>query len=263
MSLIAPEDNLLLLNVFGNGLKLDLVSKNQVVQWADSVISRDDDPDYFFIELSLAKNANELLSIINNRIVLSLDENSCRVLLGLLSHMFSNELTDIQKAVSIIDKINMEACLSSMEQESLWNVYYEFDRRFELIDNTDAELREIITKALIHYHDFTIYNVEDWPDINLSIDEYWSDIDIQRLIDIECQHSAEKRNREKQALRIRIFMALIMLAAILFVSVNYTDFVNRTMVGKFKRDLYQICLILCIFLPYVIFRIFVPRKRNT
>ena len=261
MSLTKPEDNLPLLNVLGNGLKLDLISKNEVVQWSDSIISVEDEPDYFFIELSLAKDLNVLLSIMNNRIDLTLNENSCRVLLGVLAHRFRNELIDIQKVGFIIDKINQVDCLSSIEQESLWDLSYEFDSRFGLIDNNDTELKEIIIKALIHYQDFTIYNTKDWPAINSSIDEYWVNVDVQRLIDIEYQHNADQQRHRQINQRIKISLSVLVVAMLLFVCLNYTDFMHRTTVGKFKSDLYQVCLmLLCVFTPYLLFSWFSALK---
>ena len=49
-----PSDFSLLFEVFREGLALGLISKDEVLAWADHIIiAEKDQPDYFFIEIVL------------------------------------------------------------------------------------------------------------------------------------------------------------------------------------------------------------------
>ena len=48
-----PRDFIELLEVFSIALTNGLIDKKEVIKWADNIITQDEKPDYFVIELSL------------------------------------------------------------------------------------------------------------------------------------------------------------------------------------------------------------------
>ena len=63
MPQVKPTDFPLLLEVFRDGLALGLISKEEVIAWADQIIIEEDEPDYFFIEVSLSHNTNGVAEV--------------------------------------------------------------------------------------------------------------------------------------------------------------------------------------------------------
>ncbi len=64
-----PGDFPLLLQVFRAGVRVGLISKNEVVAWADDIIVNAVEPDYFFIELSLSHDVNGIIEVLNKYVV--------------------------------------------------------------------------------------------------------------------------------------------------------------------------------------------------
>ncbi len=44
---------------------LSLISREEIVLWADDIIANADEPEYFFIEVSLSHDVNDLVEVLN------------------------------------------------------------------------------------------------------------------------------------------------------------------------------------------------------
>ncbi|GGK89588.1 hypothetical protein ACD591_21185 [Rufibacter glacialis] len=61
-----PKEYKELLTLFKAGLASGLISKEEVTTWADKIILKDEEPDIFFIELSLVNSNNDCISYLGN-----------------------------------------------------------------------------------------------------------------------------------------------------------------------------------------------------
>ncbi|WCT13510.1 hypothetical protein [Mucilaginibacter jinjuensis] len=156
-----PTDFLLLLEVFRRGLILDLVSKSDVTSWADEIILNTDEPDYFFIELSLCSTTNHLIEVIG-AYVKGNDSLICtRVLMGLLYKKLvdENNAFTIDDAIRILWNIEWRNTLTDFELSFI----YSFDD-YGFVDF--RELQEDVIRFLSAYAPFTFNNYTNWPVIN-------------------------------------------------------------------------------------------------
>jgi hypothetical protein len=159
-----PTDFSLLLEAFNRGLVFGLVSKNDVILWADDIILKTEEPDYFFIEVSLCSNTNNLIEVIGEYSA-NIDNPICtRVLLGLLYKKLinDNDTLTIETAAKLIGAMQSFGTLTHFEVGKRYSfddydLYYPPDLR---------ELQVDIFDFLSIYESFTLNNYSEWAEIN-------------------------------------------------------------------------------------------------
>jgi hypothetical protein len=163
-----PTDFSLLLEAFNRGLVLGLVSKHDVILWADDIILKTYEPDYFFIEISLCSNTNNLIEVIGEYNV-NIDSPICtRALLGLLYKKLINDTNTltVEAAAKLIGAMQSFGTLT----------HFEVDKRYSFDDYDlyyPPDLRELqvdIFDFLSIYEPFTLKNYIEWPEINHRIE---------------------------------------------------------------------------------------------
>lgn len=85
-----PKDILERLHLIRAGLASGLLTKEDVIAWADKIITKEDAPDIFFIELSLlgSKSSHEITHYFNDYLNFESPLVNGRALLGLLHDRF-------------------------------------------------------------------------------------------------------------------------------------------------------------------------------
>ena len=163
-----PTDFSLLLEIFHRGLVLGLVYKNDVILWADDIILKTEEPDYFFIEVSLCSNTNNLIEVIGEYNT-NIDNPICtRVLLGLLNKKLINDnnTLTVETAAKLIGAMQNFGTLTNFEV----NQMYSFDD-YDLYYPPDLmELRVDIIDFLSIYEPFTLKNYSKWAEINHGVE---------------------------------------------------------------------------------------------
>lgn len=163
-----PEDFVLLLDVFREGLILNIIAAKDVTSWADDIIRNTDEPDYFFIEVSLNSDKNNLIEIISEYTAEINNPICVRVLLGLLYRkvISENSPSSIKKNARLLGSFTEFDSLTNFEI----NYLYKFDD-FEQFYLTDTELLEVeIINFLKEYDQFTVDNYLDWAEINVEVE---------------------------------------------------------------------------------------------
>ena len=253
MSPTKATDFPLLTEVFRGGLRYGLISKEEIVTWADSIIATEDEPDYFFIELSLAKDSNALIEILNNVAMDTGNAIVLRVLLAIIYHKLTddNETTSVQDAVEFVGRMSMREIPTQFECNSIYTFEeYEF---YYLPDVTQLQV-EIIDFLSI-YENFSLHNWNQWPEINKQVEttliEKQAEVD---LVNESFKKAHEKRVRIKKR-RINILMGVLTILAISMIIIDYTAYIGKTLSSKFEADLYQSDIVyLAIFVPYFLLR---------
>lgn len=131
------------------------------------------EPDYFFIELAMAKNANELMEVLNRTTNFTNSRIVFRVLLGWVYYKLNNEDVNIIEASLLMDTINCKAIdiLTDNERDYM----YQFDDAVQWMYKTDdkEKLKLDVLQFLGTYQDLKLDNYMRWITINDQIEAYF------------------------------------------------------------------------------------------
>ncbi|MBW4890032.1 hypothetical protein KXQ82_09905 [Mucilaginibacter sp. HMF5004] len=202
------NDFLLLLEVFHLGLSKGIIQKDEVIQWADDIITNTDEPDYLFIEISLGNNANHLIEIINEYVTPSNDPICYRVLLALIYHRYPIfNFEEAEKVATTVGNLSSWNTLTSFEN----NTIYVFEDYVMYYLPNENQLQEELINFLSLYEAFTLENHEQWADINLQVLELLKaeEIKVNRVNESNRKkwtRKARKENLKQFAIKLTVFL---------------------------------------------------------
>ena len=200
-----PEDFRSLLEVFREGLKCSLVSPNTIVAWADEIIKSADEPDYFFIEISLSSDVNQLLEILN-RYDAEIKEPICaRVLLSLIYCRLMNDddALNVAGAAVLIGRLVFSSELTDFECDNM----YVFED-YECCYSDDTQLEVDIIDFLSTYEAFNLQNYDQWPQINSQVEEILKEKKAEADKIYEGIKIAREKNKRKLKIKKNVARAL-------------------------------------------------------
>ena len=166
-----PTDIIDLLEVFNIGLVHKIIDISQVTLCADTVIANEEEPDYFFIELSLCSNINDVLTLINGYIKQDKHLIASRVILGLLYEQLTSKVIQLDNAVSILYWLTWNCELTEAEKDYLYAIEDRYDLVCQGIIGCIGSVKEYATGFLFVYKDLNLSNSENWNRISSSIDD--------------------------------------------------------------------------------------------
>lgn len=211
----------LLLETFRLGLIKGFVSRAGVIAWADDIIINTDEPDYFLIEISVSKDVNGLIEIINNSVNSSDSMIPARVLLGLVYDGFVND------KLSTADTIKFIANIASYDLT--WHEYgdacdfEDYEMFYHSIEQ--PQHKENLLKFLSVYQKFNLSNYSQWGEINKEIDDAF-DNEEKLAIAIHNTGRQEQQKLEAGRKKKRTILAvslIVFIAVVLFANI-YTLF---------------------------------------
>jgi len=200
----SPQLYSLLLEVFYFGLQWELITKAEVVKWADDIIiTTEEIPDFFFIELSMSKSITEVKALIKDKISVSNVPIIGNVLLSLIYHKLSSNNIELQKACDIMDRIALNDTMAGDEKGLLYQFSDELQEAFrpEHYKNLRIEILEFLST----YKDFSLDNYDMWPSINEQIEALIFNITQQRIEEDETFKRAKNQVNFIQLFIIKIF----------------------------------------------------------
>jgi hypothetical protein len=126
-----PKDFLELLEVFHIALSNGLLDKKEIIKWADEIIIKNSEPDYFIIELSLCgqKTTNDIISLLNEYIGEEKPQISGRVILGFLYRKYLDKQTTLKTVVGTIYWITWKTELPDEEKSFMYGLDDAYDGR--------------------------------------------------------------------------------------------------------------------------------------
>jgi hypothetical protein len=164
-----PKDFIELLEVFLNALQRAFLDPKEIIQWADHIIAADEEPDYFFIELSLSQNSNEIIAIINELLRYEPRKTPVRASLGFLYRNYIRNKTPFTNILWQMDLLIDGTDLTDKER----NFIYDMDSDY-MYAGTGYGKVELIELKLEHffsmYKEFKISNFKDWKGVHTAID---------------------------------------------------------------------------------------------
>jgi hypothetical protein len=215
LNAVRPENTATLLQVFYYGLVNGIVTKEEVLAWADMMIVQEDEPHYFLIEISLSSNENQLISILREYApYLTFGTIMVRAIYGLTYHKLIAGSVPYDKAFRLISNYDYYECLSEIEVNKIYKIE---ESTFSSADEDAA--KELLLTFLSCYKDFTLTNYKDWSDINYRIG---AEMDAKapgtvsnHQHTIEASHiQASSHPKIKLAIKIIACVALVVIVAI-------------------------------------------------
>lgn len=193
------QDFPLLLEVFRGGLKLGLISREEIVLWADHIIANADELEYFFIEVSLSHDVNGLVEVLN-KYVKSTDNPICdRVLLGLAYHRQPiYDVEEVENIAILLGSMSSWDRITSFEN----NTIYTFEDYYVYYSPDLTQLQVELIDFLAIYKAFTLENYKQWVDINLQVLELLKEEEIQVNIVNESFRKAWAKKEKKRKLKL-------------------------------------------------------------
>jgi hypothetical protein len=217
MSSFKARDFPLLFEVLREGLVLGLVSRAEIIAWADSIIASEEDPDYFLIELSLCGDINSICEVLDKHIKRVRDPICDRVLLGLIYHeRLTDDLEEIEETAILVGRLAAWNVLSRLENNRIYEfqdytIYYYPDLTHLLVS---------LNAFLSLYKSFTLDNYEQWTDINHQVLEELKKEQAKDDMVIESYRKAYEKKQKKRKLtllfkRVAVVIAILGIIAIL------------------------------------------------
>jgi len=206
----------LLLETFGLGVKTGVITPAKIIAWADEMIMAHDEPDYFFIELSLSGNKNEIIEVINRRVVPSDNPICTRVLLGCIYRRFTDDSDTLsgENAATMVGELQNYDTLTGYEVDQIYEFYdYDF---YYLPDITKLQVELINFLSL--YEAFTLENYKQWVDVNLQVLELLKEEEIQVNIVNESFRKEWAKKEKKRKLKFYLKNIGVAVLLLLFFS---------------------------------------------
>jgi len=161
-----PEQIKRLLGVFREGIKVGLITRKEVIDRADWIIATEDEPDYFFIELSLSHDVNELLTVLNS-IDIPEDVLYPRVLLGVMRTQLSVDVITTDKVRTVLNKFIYQSRLTRYERGHIYSITDDYGYSGEKLDERALQqFNQHVKDFLNNYSQFNLYNYKNWNNIN-------------------------------------------------------------------------------------------------
>lgn len=246
------QDFPLLLEVFRGGLKSSLISREEIVLWADHIIANADEPECFFIEVSLSSDINSLMEVLNN-CVKPFDDPICyRVLLGLVYHrqpIF--DVKAIEKVATMVGGMLSWDKLTSFEYDTI----YMFDDYYMYYFPDLTQLQVELINFLAIYEAFTLENHTQWVEINEQVLELLKEEEINVNVVNESINKAWAKKEKKRKLKLH----LKKIGAIVLLLVFFSLMIALLDDGKTNH--FTLCFILSYFCLRLVYGWWKGRKK--
>jgi hypothetical protein len=156
-----------LLWVYRECLKTGLMTKQNVIDRADWIIGTEDEAHPFFSEMSLSRDTNELITILDS---VNLQQNAIqiRAFLGeIYTRILIDQITSTQ-AISILDSFLHNELLTTVERDTIKALIVESGDLNNAILKSQRKqrLRENVKSFLENYRHFSLHHLKSWDRIN-------------------------------------------------------------------------------------------------
>jgi hypothetical protein len=177
-----PKEILQTLHLIRAGLASGLLTKEEIINWADKIVTKDQAPDIFFIELSLmgSKSSQEIVHYFNNFLDFENPLIKGRPLLGVLYQRFTNKQFNLEQTVRKLFQLKFEAVFTEREESYIYSIDNDFDCAKNKIYGTLEGVYNDVEKFLRFYKDYSLDSFEQWQEFDLKV-ESSLDEDISRL----------------------------------------------------------------------------------
>jgi len=228
-----PTDYKDLLTVFRIGLTERLVDRAYVIGWADAIVKAATKPEEFFFELSLAKNKNRVIELIDAVPGIGLNTVTARALLGILYHNVSSKKTELKEDTALFDHLDTRRTLSEIEFSFIIQLTDEYDWNVPSVMPLDVSETNLLD-FLSMYKEFEIDNYRSWGEINEKLTLEFKSLENKVKADYKAKDKAEKKETIKRRVnKLGVLLILLALLSVLIASPFIDGFhENTSLLGK-------------------------------
>lgn len=148
-----------------------IIDTNFINNWSDNILSKENESEYEFIELSTTTNTNDLIFLLKR---LSSNCNlkiSQRAAFGILYNSTLEGFPNIKLASRIVDRFLYENALTQMEKNFLFGIDDFIELAISGIYGDRDKLKNEFWDFLEIYQAFNFMTYENWIKINNKIEE--------------------------------------------------------------------------------------------
>jgi hypothetical protein len=225
----------LLLTVFYSGLRYILIHPKEVIDWADGLVMHENEPDPFFIDLSLGHDRNGLIDLLYS-ITAPNSSLVTRALLGLVYQRLSAGAITVSDAVVVMDKLNFGGLLTHTEAEQLH--YITEESWMDESVNGNIELGERVSTFLSTYKEFEITNYKYWYGLNSHIEYQFQEKEKNSVTPV-LKEQPGKSYFNSQVI-VNVIMYSLALMSFMVLVTPYPPIESRTPVSNFRSGVYQL-----------------------
>lgn len=200
MQFTNPKDILTTLHLIRAGLASGLLTKEEVIDWADKIITRDEEPDIFFIDLALSssKSRNDIIHYFSDYLNFEKPAVQGRPLLGLLYKQYRSGQLNIEQTIRILFRLKFEATFTQTEEGFIYSLDNDFDLAQDNIYGSIEVVRKETERFLEFYKDYSIHNFELWQELDKKVDQILEAERKQQEEKYQMQQAAVREKRKKR-----------------------------------------------------------------
>lgn len=167
-----------LLWVYRECLKRGLMTREGVVVWADRIIATEEGPHQFFIEMSLSRDLNELITILHS-IYITDEILQVRAFFSMVyTKLLADQITT-DRAMSILADFSRDERFTAYERNAMMNLVIGYDDLNDAMPDKQAEqeLHEQVKDFFSRYSNFNLGHIERWGKTNTDLVRKFEDMD--------------------------------------------------------------------------------------
>jgi len=156
--------------VYRECMRRGLMTKQRVIQEADWIISTESEPDHFFIELSLSRDVNELITILSSK-YLTDDIVSVRAFFGETSLKLLIDDITLDHVIAILDDYSHDERFTAFERNKMFEFIVESDYLYDIKPDAKAkkQLYEEVKTFFENYRVFKLFDYQKWDTVNTQL----------------------------------------------------------------------------------------------
>ncbi len=172
--MINPQNIIPALHLIRLGLENGFLTESEVIDWADVIIIKDEQPDIFFIELSLlaSKNLGDFSRYFNEYLHSEVPTYESKLRLGLIYKEYSSGNWNIEGTITKLCHLTNESLCTPNEIENI----YRLDNYYDAIGYNVYCKLEVLKNDLENflnvYKDISFENYRASKDWDLEIEYY-------------------------------------------------------------------------------------------
>jgi hypothetical protein len=186
-----PKNILGVLHLVRAGLASGLLTKEEVIEWADEIITKDEQPDIFFIDLALStsKSKNDIIHYFSDYLNFENPAVPGRPLLGLLYKQYNAGQRNLEQTVRTLFRLKSETILTDGEKDFVYSIDNDFDLAQDNVYGSIEDVRKETERFLEIYKDCSIDNIEQWQQLDKQVDQIFEAERKKQLKEFERLHS--------------------------------------------------------------------------
>ena len=172
--MINPQNIIPALHLIRLGLENGFLTESEVIHWADAIIMKDEQPDIFFIELSLlaSKNLGDIVRYFNEYLQSEVPTYKSKLLLGLIYNKYSSGNWTIENTIIKLFYLTNESLCTPNEIKNIYRLDNNYDGVGFNVYCTLADVKNDLENFLNVYNDLSFDNYEASRNWDLKIEYY-------------------------------------------------------------------------------------------